>query len=151
MARILGLFPSALAAARGGMTERAWEQQVRSLGLGARSSEMLQLWRVAKSITVASPDEPFRPPELVPRGDDLRPWPTNKATGIAQNISITYRDKTTGKIKQTFYRVVTPGGITREAATAQAIDAYSDAAERYGQELIGAVHTSAYLLSPGIV
>lgn len=150
MAKILGLFPSALAAASRGMTERAWEREARSLGMGARSSEMLQLWRVAKSITTRSPGEPFKDISLVPSGTDIQDWPSKNATGIVQNISITYRDKATGAIKQTFYRTKGTDAVTRENALAMAIDAYSDAAERYGQELIGAVHTSTYRLVPGL-
>lgn len=151
MARILGLFPSALAAASRGMSEAAWEREARSLGMGARSSEMLQLWRVAKSITVRSPGEAFKDISLIPSGDEIQPWPSKNATGIVQNVSITYRDKATGAIKQTFYRTKGTEAVSREQALAMAIDAYSDAAERYGQELIGAVHTSTYQLVPGLV
>jgi len=111
---------------------------------------MLQLWRVAKSITVRSPDEPFRDITRAPSGSDLTGWPTKNATGIAQNISIVYRDKATGKLKQTFYRSVSEHGETREVVMARAIDAYSQHAEAYEQELIGAVHTSSYRLEPGL-
>jgi len=151
MARILGLFPSALAAAKAGMSEAAWEREVRAEGLGARSSEMLQLWRIAKNIVTRSPDEPFRDPGSVPTEDEREPWPTRKATGVSQTVTLTYRDKTTGKIKQTWWRTVTPNGITRERALAMATDAYSEHAESYDQDLIGAVHTSAYTQLPGIV
>lgn len=151
MARVLGLFPSALAAASGGMSERAWERQVRAAGLGARSSEMLNLWKIAKSITTASPQEPFNDISKVPSGTELSPWPTKGATGVIQNVTLTYRDRTTGEIKQTWYRVKSDTGVTREQALAEAINSYSDHAEDYDQDLIGAVHTSAYSLVPGLV
>lgn len=150
MPAVLGLFPSALLAARAGLSERAWEREVRSLGLGARSSEMLQLWRVAKSVATRSPDEPFRDITRAPLGNEVTGWPTKDATGIMQNVSIVYRDKTTGKLKQTFYRSVSPNGEVREAVMARAIDAYSANADNYNQELIGAVHTSSYRLEPGL-
>lgn len=151
MAKILGLFPSALAAASRGISERQWEREARASGMGARSSEMLQLWRVAKSIAVRAPGEVFKDPLLTPSGDDIQQWPSKGATGIVQTVSITYRDKATGAIKQTWYRTKGTEAIQREQAMAMAIDAYSDAAERYGQELIGAVHTSTYELVPGLV
>lgn len=150
MAKVLGLFRSALGAAARGMSEAAWEREARGLGMGARSSEMLQLWRIAKKITVASPTEIFKDISLKPSGDDIQAWPSKNATGIVQNISITYRDKATGAIKQTFYRTKGTDSISREQAIAMAIDAYAAAAERYGQELIGAVHTSTYRLTPGL-
>lgn len=150
MARILGLFGSALAAARLGGSQRAWEREVRAQGLGARSSEMLRLWRIAKEIAVKSPEEPFRPQHLAPSEEDLSTWPSKKSTGIAQTVTLTYRDKTTGEIKQTWWRTVGESALTREQAIATAIDAYSEHAEQYNQDLIGAVHTSAYRLVPGL-
>jgi hypothetical protein len=151
MPKILGLFGSALGAANRGLSERAWEREVRAAGMGARSSEMLQLWRIAKKIATSSGDEIFRPFHATPSGDDIVPWPSKGATSIVQNISLTYRDKATGDIKHTFYRIVGDAPISRERATAMAIDAYSGSAERYGQELIGAAHTSTYRLTPGLV
>jgi hypothetical protein len=130
------------------MSANAYYRELQSLGLGARRSEVLQLYKIAKSITIRSPEEAFRDISRVPHDSELQPWPTKTATGVAQNITLTYRDKVTGKIKQTWYRTVSDNGIPREDAMAAAIDAYSDHAESYGQELIGAVHTSAYRLTP---
>lgn len=148
MARILGLFPSALVAARLGSSANQWIREVREEGLGASRTEMLQLFKIAKSITVRSPEEPFRDIELMPTEAELTTWPSKKSTGIAQTVTLTYRDRTTGQIKQTWWRTVTPDGITREEAIATAIDAYSEHAESYDQDIIGAVHTSAYRMTP---
>lgn len=150
MARILGLLPSALVAARGGMTNRAYYQSLRQLGIAPRQSEVGRLMRVARDIVTRSPEEPFRPLNRVPSGNDLGVWPSKNATGVAQTVSLAYRDKTTGQVHQTWWRTVTPQGITREQAIATAIAAYDEHSERYGQELIGAVHTSAYTLVPGL-
>lgn len=148
MARVLGLFPSALIAARAGMTSNAYYLELRALGIAARRSEVLQLYKIARGIVARSPDEPFRDISLTPAGAELQAWPTKKGTGIAQTVTLTYRDRTTGAIKQTWWRTVTPNGITREEALATAIDAYSEHAENYNQDIIGAVHTSAYRLTP---
>jgi hypothetical protein len=61
---------------------------------------------------------------------------------------LVYRDRTTGNISKTYYSVVSDTGVTRESAISQAIGAYSDNAEQYNQDLIGAVHTSAYQMVP---
>lgn len=148
MARILGLFPSSLIAARGGMSANAYYRELRSLGIAARRSEVLNLYKISRGIVARTPDEPFRNISQAPSGSEVQPWPSKKATGIAQNVTLVYRDRVTGEIKQTYWRTVTDNGITREEALATAIDAYSDHAEQYGQELIGAVHTSAYRLTP---
>jgi hypothetical protein len=151
MSRVLALFPSALAAAKGGLSERAWERQARELGLGARSSEMLSLWRVAKNIVTKTPDEPFQDIAANPAHQVLPDWPSKNATGVAQTVTLTYRDRATGSIKQTWWRTVTPNGMSREQAMATAIDAYSEHAESYEQDLIGATHTSAYRLNPDAI
>lgn len=151
MARILGLFPSALKAASEGMSATAYYNELRSLGEAARKSEVFSLFKIARGIITSSADEPFRDPTLVPTGYEMAPWPTKNATGVRQNVTLTYRDRTTGQIKQTYWSTVTENGITRETAVATAIDAYSEHAESYDQDLIGAVHTSAYSLQPGLV
>lgn len=148
MARILGLLPSALIAARGGMSANAWYQQLRAQGEAPRKSDAQRLFKEAKDIVTRSGSDLFHPSDQVPSGDDLGRWPTKTATGVAQTVSLVYRDPDTGVISHTWYRVTTPNGMTRAEAVAQAIDAYSGAAERYAQELLGAVHTSAYQLVP---
>jgi hypothetical protein len=133
------------------MSANAYYRELRDEGIAARRTEVLQLFKIAKSIVVRSGYEPLRDPDQVPSGDEIAPWPSKKSTGISQNVTITYRDKVTGKISQTYWRTVTPNGITRAEAMAAAIDAYSETAERYNQDLIGAVHTSALRLTPGLV
>jgi hypothetical protein len=137
--RALGLFPSALVAARADMSANAYYRELRSLGIAARRSEVLALFKIAKSITAASPHEPFRDITQVPQGHEVEPWPAKKATGLVQNVTLIYRDKVTGN------------GIPREQAVATAIDAYTGTTSGEGQDFIYAVHTSAYRLTPGLV
>ena len=151
MAAILGSFPAALRAAREGMSANAFYRQLQSLGVGARRSEVLQLYKTAMGVLWTHPEEPFRPQNEVPTGSDLALWPTRREAGVAQTVTLTYRDRITGQIKQTWWTIKTESGIARETAIAQAIDAYSEHAESYSQDLIGAVHTSAYRYSPGLV
>lgn len=152
MARILGLFPAALTAARNEMSANAFAREIQAQGLGARRSEVLALYKIARGVVARTAEEPFRPQESVPQGSEMGIWPVKNPAGIAQTVTITYRDRTTGQIKQTWWSTVTPNGITRERAVAEAIDAYSEHAESYEQDLIGAVHTSAYRQAefPGI-
>lgn len=150
MARITRpeFLPAALIAARGGMSASAFERQLRALGMGARSSEVRAVYAAAVAIVNNSPDDPFANQAGLPTDRPLTPWPTKNATGVKQVVTLLYRDKTTGEVLNTYYTVVTPGGIARSDAIAKAINAYSDAAEQYKQDLIGAVHTGAYQLTP---
>lgn len=148
MARILGMFPAALIAARGGMSANAFYRQLRELDIAPRRSEVLSLYKVALRITATSGDEIFRDQETVPAGHELEDWPTKKATGVRQNVTISYRDRATGVNKTVFWSTTSPEGITREQAKAMAINAYASHAEAYDQELIDAVHTGAYRYMP---
>lgn len=144
------MLPSALVAAKNNMTANAYYRELRDSGLAARRSEVLQLYKIAKGITTRAPDEPFRNIHVAPTADEIAAWPTRKAEGIIQRVALTYRDRTTGHVSQTWWSTVSPDGITRERALAMAIDAYSEHAESYDQELIGAVHTSVYRQVPGL-
>lgn len=148
MARILGAFPAALKAAEAGLSANAFVKALQEQGYGARRAEALQLYKVARGIVSRTPEEPFKPQGSVPQADEIGQWPTRNRTGVAQTVTLTYRDRITGEIKQTWYRTVNESPITRERAVAEAIDAYSEHAESYEQDLIGAVHTSAYNLTP---
>lgn len=148
MPRILGAFPAALNAARDGMSANAFARSLQELGMGARRSEVLSLFKIAKGIVAKAPEEPFRNIRNAPSPNERITFPSKRATGVRQVVTLTYRDRTTGHIQQTFWSTVSPNGITRETAMATSIDAYSEHAESYDQDLIGAVHTSSYQLTP---
>lgn len=148
MARVLGLFPASLIAARADVSANAFYRQLRDEGIAARRSEVLSLYKLARSIVATGTDEIFRDPRAVPSERELSVWPTRNASTVRQNVTLIYRDRTTGTINRTFWATSSEEGITREQAMAQAIDAYSSHAERYNQDLIGAVHTGAYRYMP---
>lgn len=153
MARITanGVFPMALIAARGGMSAAALARQLRSLGMGARDSEVRALYRIAQETISDSPDEPFADPHSIPDLATAKPWVTVTATGVKQAVEVTYRVKATGTFVTVPYMAHSQNGVTRAEAMNAAINAYAQQAERYGQELVGAVHTKTLVLTPAIV
>lgn len=148
MARVLGLLPSALIAAQNGMSANQFYRELRDLDMAPRRSEALSIYKMAQSIVSRSPDEPFRDITRAPTGGEIGPWPTRKAEGILQTVSLIYRDRVTGTLQRTYWSTKNETPMTRENAMAAAINAYADHAERYGQDLIGAIHTGAYALTP---
>ena len=148
MARILGLFPSAQRAARAGLTASEWYKILRVQGLAPRRSEAYALYKYAVSLVTNAPNEIGQPLSRRPDISNLPPYPTSKATGIMQTVTLIYRDKTTGAFNQVHYRVTSETGITRGAAVKKAIEAYSGQAEHYNQDLVTAVHSSAYRMTP---
>ena len=148
MPAILGALPSALIAAREGVSANQFYRDLQAVGLGARRSEVLNLYKIARGIVTKSPDEPFRDIRSYPTSSDLSPWPTKKAEGIRQTVTLVYRDRVTAHQQVTYWSVTSSEGVMRETALATAINAYAEHAERYGQDLIGAVHTGAHLYVP---
>ena len=148
MARILGLFPAALVAAKQGYNATQFYNALKAAGEAPRSSEAYKLFGIAKAAVDKSADEPFRNLKSVPSGNELAPWATKSGTGVSQRILMTYRDRATGSIVQTWYTVKSEHGVTRESAIATAISSYDSNAEQYNQDLIGAVHMAAYQLTP---
>lgn len=151
MARILSAFPTALIAVRGGMSQNALIKQLRALGQGARDSEVRALYRLAQETLKNHPDEPFGDPNLVPDLATAAPWPTVSSSGVKQAVEVTYRQKATGTLITVPYMVHSENGVTRQEAINAAIAAYEGHAERYKQELVGAVHAKTFVLRPAVV
>jgi hypothetical protein len=150
MASPQAFFGTALRAAAAGYTANDFVRLLREEGMGTRRSTVLALYKQAKSLVLAAEGEPYANPHEVPYGTALGQWPVKNPQGIRQNVKILYKDKVTGDYKVTHYSVITPNGITRQQAVNQAIASYADTASRYGQELIGAFHSSAQLQVQGI-
>lgn len=148
MPAILGALPSALLAAREGISANQFYRDLQAAGIGARRSEVLSLYKIARGIISKSPDEPFRDIRTSPTSSDLTPYPTRRATGIRQTVTLVYRDRITAHQQTTYWSVTSENGVNRELALATAINAYADHAERYGQDLIGAIHTGAQQYMP---
>src|SRR5712691_4026734 len=104
MPAILASWQSALIAARGGMSANEFVRILQSLGMGARRTEALALFKIAKDTVIRAQDEPFPPTGAVPTADEIGDWATKRTTGFAHTVTITYRDKTTGHISQVWWR-----------------------------------------------
>lgn len=148
MARILGLLPAALIAAKEGMSARAFGRLMRELGEGARSSEMDKMYGLAKQMIATSGDEIFRNISLAPLPSEMTPWTSKGATGVRQNVSVIIRERSTGNIRSVPYSAYSATGTTREEAMASALSSYSTNNEAYNTEIIGAVHGATYQYTP---
>lgn len=148
MARILGLMPSALRAARAGLTATEWYKMLRVQGIAPRQSEAYKLYAQAVSLVANAPSEIGQNQSQKPVPSQLAAFPTKNATGVMQTVTLLYRNKTTGAVNQVFYRVTSKSGVVRSKAVKQAIESYAGQAENYDQDLIAAVHSSAYRMVP---
>lgn len=151
MPRVLGLFPAALVAARGGISANAFYRQLQAEGIAPRRAETLQLFKVARNIVDKSEAEAFRDIRRIPTASEIAQWPTRFRSGFLQNVVVTTRDKSTGQITAKTLSIKSEQPITREAAIAKAVSLASENSENYNQEIVGAVHVATYELVPGML
>jgi hypothetical protein len=139
---------SALRAARENMSANRWLKALHDAGTGIRRSIGLKLFAQATRLVAEAGEEPFRPLEAVPEFTETAPLATNGATGILQNVRLTYREAVTGNLRDVYYSVKSDEGVTRQEAINRAIESYAGHSEEYQTTLIGAVHTSSSRLVP---
>src|SRR4029077_18929456 len=144
------LIPHALRAISEGSSANQFYRDLQASGAGVRRQVALRIFGQAKALAAEYGDEPTRPIDQNPVTPETRQWPTRQSSGVLQTVQLFYRERVTGNIIQRFYNVKTASGVTRSEAISQAIDANTGNAEKYQQELIGAVHTGVAILAPGM-
>src|ERR1017187_2623720 len=90
------------------MSATAFYNELRSLGGTARRSETISIYKIDKSITSRAPSEVFNDVTETPSSSDLTSWPTKKAPGVMQTVSLLYRDRTTGVLARTYWSTSNP-------------------------------------------
>jgi hypothetical protein len=91
-------------------------------------------------------DEPLN---LRPVASEIKTWSTAKAKGYIQQVEVLVRDKGTGQIISVPFSVQGRSLVSRRNAISQALDVYSDDnAERYNQQVLGAIYTGTYEARP---
>jgi len=86
---------------------------------------------------------------LRPTASEIRTWTTSKARGYIQQVEVLVRDKATGEIISVPYSGLGRSLRSRRAVINEALSVYSDEnAERYGQQVLGAVYTGTYEAVP---
>ena len=90
------------------------------------------------------------PQNLRPVASEIQQWTTVRATGYVQQVEVLVRDRGTGEIISVPYSSMGKTLRSRRAVIAEALDVYSDEnAEKYNQQILGAVYTGTYAASPG--
>jgi hypothetical protein len=91
-------------------------------------------------------DEPIN---LRPVASEIQTWTTNKARGYIQQVEVLVRERATGQIISVPFSVSGRSLVSRRNAISQALDVYSDDnAQRYNQQILGAVYTGTYEARP---
>ncbi len=91
-------------------------------------------------------DEPVN---LRPVASEIQTWTTAKAKGYIQQVEVLVRERSTGQIISVPFSVNGRTLVSRRNAILQALTVYSDDnAEKYDQQVLGAVYTGTYEARP---
>jgi hypothetical protein len=91
-------------------------------------------------------DEPL---DSVPVATEIRTWTTAKAKGFIQQVEVLVRERSTGQIISVPFSLQSKTLVTRREAIRAALDVYSDDnAEKYDQQILGAIYTGTYEARP---
>ena len=140
------IFAFAVRAAGEKSSANAFLRDLRAAGLGVRRAEGLKAFAQARNLVAERGAELARPLDSAPTFSEMGQWPTNGATGVLQHVQLIYRERETGNMKVVHYNMKGDSVVTRQAAIAAAIDANSEAADEYEQDLVGAAYTGSTLL-----
>lgn len=137
-----------LSAARRGLSANQALAELRAAGEGIKRSTALELYKYAVAASERNKSEAGQNLESRPGGNRVTPWPTRNRTGYGQMVSLIYRERGTGQLKEVFHTTHTNRLITRKQAVQNAISAYEENADEYEQELVGATYRGTYRYTP---
>jgi hypothetical protein len=133
---------------RAGESARSGLAAFRSAGGRVRDATWFRAFAEVRTAVTARESEQTKSLRLRPRGDELALWPTRNASGIAQQVEVLARDRTTGQVRRIPYTVKSPRGLSRQGAITHAIGAMQANEADYDQVILGGVHVGAYRMEP---
>lgn len=137
-----------LSALSQGVSARAGLQAFREAGGEVRDATWYRLHGEVQASFSAELTEAGRPQNRAPGVDELTTWSTVNAAGYLQQVEVALRDRGTGEVYFKPFSIAGDGLLTRQAAVAKAIETYSEGADAYDEQVLGAVHVGAYELVP---
>jgi hypothetical protein len=139
----------AVRALKQGLSARAGLSAYRSGGGRIADATWFRMYSEARESTLAQISELGRPLNRKPTGDEINTFTTKSATGYMQYVDIYVRDKETGLVSVRPYSLRSDRLYSRGKVVNDSLTAYSDAAEAYGEQVLGAAYMSTYELVPG--
>lgn len=86
------------------------------------------------------------PPDIPPSDDHFVPWSAGRPGLRAYQVDVWVRERETGAVMATPFTLVSDEVLSPSEAIDQAIDLYSDHAEKYNQQILGASLTGLFIL-----
>jgi hypothetical protein len=100
--------------------------------------------------TIAAREGVYNEPQhLRPVAAEIQAWSTPKAKGYVQQVEVLVRERETGTVISVPYSAMSSILRSRQAIVREALSVYSDTnAEKYNQQILGAVYTGTYQATP---
>jgi hypothetical protein len=141
------LFPAtwALQGVQSGLSARAALRDFRNAGGKVADSTWFKVYgEVAAQVSLR--EGIFAEPQSgSPFAHEIQQWSTIKAQGYAHQVEVLVRERATGEIVSIPYTGFSTELQNRQDVIDKALEVYSnDAAERYDQQILGAVYTGTY-------
>jgi hypothetical protein len=89
------------------------------------------------------------PQHLRPTAQEIQQWSTTNAKGYVQQVEVLVRERETNTVISVPYSAMSNLLRSRQAIVREALSVYSDSnAEKYNQQILGAVYTGTYQAVP---
>lgn len=139
----------AISAAKAGLSARAGLRAARDSGVSIRDSTWFRLFSNAKTAIAGASEEMSRPLDRRPVSSEIFTFDTKVGSGYLQHVNVYVRVRETGDVEVRPYSVTSDDLLRRGDVIDTAISAFSDAADRYGEQVLGAAYTGTYIMIPG--
>jgi hypothetical protein len=140
----------AVTAIKSGLSARAGLAAARAAGVQVRDSTWFRLVREARESLGGQMAEASRPLDRRPLSSETFTFSTKTQTGYLQHVQVFARVRETGEIVSRPASVVSDELLRRDDVVETVLANFIDAADRYGEQILGAAYTGTYVMVPGL-
>lgn len=135
-------------AARQGLSANEAYRRAHAAGESMARGSFLKLYSQIKADYAQQVTEVTRPLSAKPTHAEIRPYVAAAETGYMQYVDVFVKDRATGEVHPRPYGIRTDELLTRGDVIETALARYTQHAEAYGEQVLGAAYTSTYLYGP---
>lgn len=136
-------------AVEAGMSARAGLNAFRESGGQVRDATWYRMFGEYQRHLSEAGEEPGRPLNRYPTGDEITQWSTVDAEGYLQRVEVLTRNRGTGEVEWKPWSRAGDSVLTRQGAISDALDSFASNADGYDEQILGAVYVGTHELIPG--
>lgn len=139
---------AAIQTVKAGISARAGLREYREAGGTVNDARWFRMVSSVRTAVAAGNDEPIKPLDARPRGDEITVMPTKTASGYLQNVTVYVRDRVTGIVRARPFSVPSDFLATRADVIDTALANFQHNSEEYEETVLGAVYRSTHVMVP---